>query len=116
MAPRKRRNKSRAKSPAPQTSLNTHAHSLNTSGFAALADEVYLEIISHMPAVPHSYPIIRTSSYLEIRRSRHETLLYLSQTCRSLRRFFRRYLWQRIEVIEGMRIRDEDDTFLDSYA
>ena len=111
MAPRKRRNISRAKSPAPQTSLNAHA--LNTSGFAALADEIYLEIVSYIPAVPIPTKSLDTSSYPEIRRSRHETLLSLSQTCRSLRRFFWRYLWQRIEVREGMKIRDEDDTSLD---
>ena len=40
-----------------------------------------------------------------------ETLLSLSQTSRSLRRFFWRYLWQRIEVREGMKIWDKDEPF-----
>ena len=73
MVPRKRRNISRAKSLAPQTSLNTHVHSLNTSGFAALADELYLEIISYIPAVPIPTQPFDTSLDRETRRSRHET-------------------------------------------
>jgi hypothetical protein len=99
MAHRKRRDVGRVKGSI--TVQSTHAG--NTRGFAALADEIYLEIVSHIPSVP-----IPTSfnleSYPEIRRSRHETLLSLSQTSRSLRRFFWRYLWQHIEVREGMKI------------
>ncbi|KAF8813102.1 hypothetical protein BYT27DRAFT_7251258 [Phlegmacium glaucopus] len=96
-----------------QTSLSAQA--INTRGFPTLADEIYLEIMSHLPSVPIPTPITPESpSYPERRRSRHETLLSLSQTSRSLRRFFWRYLWQRIEVREGMKIRDQDDTEEDS--
>ena len=82
----------------------TSTHAVNTRGFAALADEIYLEILSYIPSVPIPTPEFHSESYPEIRRFRHETLLTLSQTSRSLRRFCWRYLWQRIEVREGMRI------------
>jgi hypothetical protein len=89
----------------------TSTHAVNTRGFATLADELYLEIVSHIPAVPiPTSDSIHLESYPEIRRSRHEIFLSLSQTSRSLRRFFWRYLWQRIEVREGMKIGDKDDT------
>ncbi|KAF8816627.1 hypothetical protein BYT27DRAFT_7127458 [Phlegmacium glaucopus] len=100
----------RLKGPAtPQTSWSTQA--VNICGFPALADEIYLEIISHIPSVPIP---ARFFSHLhpEIRRSRHETLLSLSQTCRSLRRVFLRYLWQRIEVRDGMKVGDGNDTLI----
>ena len=84
---------------------------VNIRGFVALPDEIYLEILSHIPSVPIPTPkSVHLESYPEIRRSRHETLLSLSQTSRSLRRFFWRYLWQRIEVREGMKIGGKDDT------
>ncbi|KAF8798302.1 hypothetical protein BYT27DRAFT_7123135 [Phlegmacium glaucopus] len=109
MAPRKRGG--RLKGPATlQTSSSTQA--VNICGFPALADEIYLEITSHIASVPIPTPISSTS-HPEIRRSRHETLLSLSQTCRSLRRVFLRYLWQRIEVREGMKVGDENDTLID---
>ncbi|KAF8816628.1 hypothetical protein BYT27DRAFT_7154304 [Phlegmacium glaucopus] len=96
-------------SATPQTPLDTQA--VNTSGFPALADEIYLEIISHIPSVPIPTPL-GSPSHPKIRRSRHETLLSLSQTCRSLRRVFLRYLWQRIEVREGMKVGDKNDTLV----
>ena len=103
MAPRKRvgRLKGRA-------TRQARTQPINTCGFPALADEIYLEIMSYIPTVPIPST---TDSYFypELRRSRHETLLSLSQTSRSLRRFFWRYLWQRIEVCEGMKIGDEDE-------
>jgi hypothetical protein len=108
MAPRKRRRVGRELNQlivpvtAPPVPVNTH-------GFANLADEIYLEIVSYIPSVPIPTPS-SSEPYPEIRRSRHETLLSLSQTCRSLRRVFWRYLWQRIEVREGMRIGDEAKT------
>jgi hypothetical protein len=109
MAPRnlKRRGEGRLKGPP------TSPHGANTRGFAALADEIYLEILSSIPSVPIPTSN-RSDSYPEIRRSRHETLLSLSQTSRSLRRFFWRYLWQRIEVGEGMKFWDEDGTSTDT--
>ena len=103
MAPRKRRGKGRLKGQP------TSPHGANTHGFATLADEIYLEILFYIPSVPIPTSI-DSESYPDIRRSRHETLLSLSQTSRSLRRFFWRYLWQRIEVREGMKIWDEDGT------
>jgi len=116
MAPRKRCAAGRLKGPqaaTPQTSLSNQA--VNTRGFPALADEIYLEIISHIPSVliPTSIRSSESPLYPEIRRARHETLLSLSQTSRSLRRFFLRYLWQRIEDREGMKIGDQDDTLVD---
>ena len=106
MAPRKRRVVGRPKAaPPPQTSWSTQA--VNTRGLPTLPDEIYLEIMSHIPSVPIPTPI-KLRSYPETRRSRHETLLSLSQSSRSLRRFFLRYLWQRIEVREGMKIEQDD--------
>ena len=126
MAPRKRRDVGRVKgsidssvtspptSTPPTSTSPTSTHAVNTRGFAALADEIFLEIVSHMPP---SVPIPTLSilkSNREIRSSRHETFLSLSQTSRSLRRFFWRYLWQRIEVREGMKIGNKGDILNES--
>ena len=107
MAPRKRSDVGRVKGSV--TSPPTTTHTVNNRGFAALADEIYLEIVSHIPSVPIPTSI-DLKSYPEIRRSRHETFLSLTQTSRSLRRFFWRYLWQHIEVREGTKIGDKNDT------
>ena len=116
MAPRKRRNMGPSVKGSP-TPPPTFTHVVNSRGFATLADEIYLEIVSHIPSVPiptlHS---IHLGSFPEIRRSRHETFLSLSQTSCSLRRFFWRYLWQRIEVREGMRIWGKDATLKDTHT
>ena len=64
--------------------------------------------MSHLPSVPiPTSESINMESYPEIRRVRHETFLSLTQTSRSLRRFFWRFLWQHIEVCEGMKIGDK---------
>ena len=98
MAPRKRRGPATL---VAQTSLITQVAHLNTRGLPALADEIYLEVISHIPSVP--IPTTEDSPlYAEIRRYRREIFLSLSQTCRSLRRVFLRYVWQRIEVRKGI--------------
>ena len=107
MAPSRKRRGLECSVILPPTS--THARAVNTRGFAALADEIYLEIVSHIPSVPIPTSTF-SESYPEIRRSRHETLLSLTQTSRSLRRFFWRFLWQQIEVREGMKIEDKDGT------
>ena len=106
MAPRKRRGVGFVKGST--TLPPSSSHAVNTRGFAALADEIYLEIVSHIPSVPvPTAESIRMESYPEIRRVRHETFLSLTQTSRSLRRFFWRFLWQHIEVREGMKIGDK---------
>ena len=97
MAPRTRSNRIEMLA---REKMLASGQTFNTSGFAALPDELYLEIISHFPAYP--IPCGRKSFSIEAVRDRHLTLLALSQTCRSLRPAFLRYLWQRIEVYEGM--------------
>ena len=96
----------------------TSTHGVNTCGFATLPDEIYLEIVSYLPSVPIPTRVLDSKwepqHYPRIRRSRHETLLSLTQTSRSLRRFFWRYLWQRIEVREGMKIGDKEETLKDT--
>lgn len=98
MAPRKRKGPA-APVAQPQVA-NTHAS-------LALPNEIYLEIISHIPSVPIPTPLY-SPRYVEMRCSRHKTLLSLSQTCRFLRSVFLRYLWQRIEVREGIRIGENE--------
>ena len=113
MVPRKRRDVGRVKGST--TFPPTFTHVVNSPGFTTLADEIYLEIVSHIPSVPIPTPkSIYLKSYPEIRRSRHETFLSLSQTSRSLHRFFWRYLWQRIEVREGMKFEGKDGTLQNS--
>ena len=72
----------------------------NTTGFPALPDELYLEIVSCFPSapVPTEYRNLDTKAF----RTRLITLFSLSQTCRSLRYVFLPYLYERIEVYEGM--------------
>ncbi|KDR68727.1 hypothetical protein GALMADRAFT_231053 [Galerina marginata CBS 339.88] len=75
---------------------------VNTSGLATFPDELLLELMAHFPAVP--LPDARSSSYYsQAHVERREALLSLSQSCSNLRRFFRPYVWQRIDVVSGMR-------------
>ena len=94
--------------------LPTSTDAVNTCGFAALPDEIYLEIVSHIPSVAIPISIYLEASYSDIRRSRRETIRSLSQTSRSIRRFFWRYLWQHIEVREGVKIVNNDGTLRDT--
>ena len=105
MAPRKRRGPATS---VARTSLISQVAHINTRGLPALADEIYLEIISHIPSVP--IPTTEDSPlYAEIRRYMRETFFSLSQTCRSLRRVFLRYVWQRIEVRKGIKTGENKD-------
>ncbi|KAF8170397.1 hypothetical protein BJ912DRAFT_912141 [Pholiota molesta] len=75
-------------------------HSANTSGLLSLADEIYLEILSHLPAFP--IPNEHRGTDTELYGHRRLVLDALSQTCRTLRRVFLPYRWQRIEVYDRM--------------
>jgi len=71
----------------------------NTRGFPALPNELYLEIVSNLPACPIPHDV-----WVGEERDpyRQLALYYLTQTCRSLRNFFLRYAWERIEAFGGM--------------
>jgi hypothetical protein len=71
----------------------------NTRGFPALPNELYSEILSHLPALPIPQDVWLAE---EPDPYRQLALYHLSQTCRSLRKFFLRYAWERIEVFRGM--------------
>ncbi|KDR77414.1 hypothetical protein GALMADRAFT_95156 [Galerina marginata CBS 339.88] len=78
----------------------------NTRGFPTFPDELFLEVLSYYPT-PCDLVSTEASEYqvadvIEY-ATRRDTLLALSQTCRSLRRFFRPYIWSRIEVCSGIR-------------
>ena len=92
------------------------AGTANTSGLPALPPELLFEIISHFPTVPlplgghdHDRRTAYPAPYLE----RHRTLRVLSQMCRSFRRIFLPYVWEKIEVWATSRVphhRDVPDT------
>ena len=74
------------------------------SGLPVLANEIYLEIASHIPSVPipaETSLFLESHSYPEICCSRHEMLRSLSQVSHSFRDLFQHFLWQGVEVHEG---------------
>ena len=76
---------------------------VNTSGLAVLPDELLLEILSHLPSLPapsEDHSPNDAMAYVQQR----DVFLALSITCQHLRRFFRPYVWRRLEVTSGMRI------------
>ncbi|KAJ3517117.1 hypothetical protein NLJ89_g707 [Agrocybe chaxingu] len=100
MAPRTRSN--RVEKLALQQLLAS-GQPINIHGLPALPDELYLEIASQFPAMPVPTLRIPKGSEAEEYHDRYFTLLSLTQTCQALRRVFLRYLWQRIEVYDGMK-------------
>jgi len=74
----------------------------NSVGLAALPYEIYYEILSNMPAVQILVDTDEDNG--SANHDRRLTLSALSQTCKSLRRFFISHLWERIELYEGMKI------------
>ncbi|KDR77413.1 hypothetical protein GALMADRAFT_245606 [Galerina marginata CBS 339.88] len=77
----------------------------NTRGFPTFPDELFLEVLSYLP-MPRDFVSTPATEYRAAdaieHTTRRDTLLALSQTCRSLRRFFRPYIWSRIEVCSGI--------------
>ncbi|KAF9482387.1 hypothetical protein BDN70DRAFT_919168 [Pholiota conissans] len=88
--------------PSEEVSPTTGRHLVNTRGLPCLADELYLEIISYFPAFP--LPTKHEPKNIKKYGDRRIVLDALSQTCRSLRRVFLRYRWQRIEVYDKMQV------------
>ncbi|KAJ3507701.1 hypothetical protein NLJ89_g6161 [Agrocybe chaxingu] len=85
------------------TSSNSYRVGLNAianaHGLCALPDELYSEIVAHLPSVPILCNLrdpVQECLYTRL------TLSALSRTCRVLRRAIVPHLWQRIEVYDGM--------------
>jgi len=79
----------------------------NSQYLLILPDELLLEIISHFKAVDPLAPD-ETSDVpnppTPHRFGRRDDLIALSKTCRRLRRVFRPFIWERIEVRKGMTV------------
>ena len=86
------------------SSTNTIQAASNSSGFGSLPRELYLEILSHIPPVPIQ-TIGRVKKY-GVGQDYRPTMDSLGRSCRSLRQFFVKYLWRRIEVYDGMKLHD----------
>ncbi|PPQ98072.1 hypothetical protein CVT26_003298 [Gymnopilus dilepis] len=80
--------------------LQVRAHKAK-SQFLTLPLNLYLEILSHFPVLP--VPSEDSRQYdAAIFLSRKSTLFALCKTCRCLRSVFRKHLYQRVEVYDGM--------------
>ena len=86
---------------SPKTRFMSRA-AFNSVSLAALPNEIYYEILSNMPAVQILVDTDEDNGSVD--HDRRLTLSALSQTCRSLRRFFLSHFWERIELYEGMKI------------
>ncbi|KDR77323.1 hypothetical protein GALMADRAFT_139316 [Galerina marginata CBS 339.88] len=94
--------KALAKSDSNQQEVQPAAVPLNAKGIAAFPDELLLEIMHYFPDIP--LPTIEWKPFdADAHIERREALFSLSQSCSNLRRFFRPYIWNRIEVVSGMR-------------
>ena len=71
----------------------------NSVGLAALPNEIYYEILSNISAV--RILVDTNEDNGSVNHDRRFTISALSQTCKSLRRFFISHLWERIELYEG---------------
>ncbi|KAF8968948.1 hypothetical protein BDZ97DRAFT_1754896 [Flammula alnicola] len=91
--------------PVPRESTSTASLSINgnTSGLPVFPDELLLEVLSYYPGT--SKATLKSDAIdVNARLARREALNSLSQTCRNLRKFFRPYIWQCIEVCSGMQV------------
>ena len=87
----------------PRKNAKPGKRGVNTSGLAVLPDELPLEIVSHLPSSPapsENHSSKNAVAYMQER----DLFLALSMSCQRLRRFFRPYVWRRLEVTSGMRI------------
>ncbi|KAF8907644.1 hypothetical protein CPB84DRAFT_1768428 [Gymnopilus junonius] len=82
------------------SSVQAEQHGINTAGLPTFPDELLFEILSHLPTAP-----MPNAGYgpldAECHIVRQQSLLTLSLTCSNLRRFFRPYVWNRIEIISS---------------
>ncbi|KDR79844.1 hypothetical protein GALMADRAFT_136435 [Galerina marginata CBS 339.88] len=82
----------------------------NTKGLPILPDELLLEIMLSYPVSMPDPLSTNIQGYLAVAEEtnkhlkRRAILTALSQTCKNLRRFFRPYIWSRIEVCSGMHV------------
>jgi len=76
---------------------------VNTTGLAVLPDELLLEILSHLPLLPAPSDDHSPNDAMAYVQQR-DVFLALSMSCQHLRRFFRPYVWRRLEVTSGMPI------------
>lgn len=90
--------------PVKEKNLATLGGALNAVGYPALPTELHLEVISYFPIVPvpTHRQLQEVDCDLDALRTRRFTLFSLSHTCRALRHVFLQYVWQRIEVFDGM--------------
>lgn len=72
----------------------------NSLGLAGLPNELFLEIMSHIPV--YSLPKLNWIKD-KYEPDRHFTLVSLSQTCQALRAFFLQHAWRRLEVRDGQK-------------
>ena len=97
LRPRKQRKEAEPKIVEPEK------RGINTSGLAVLPDELLLEIVSYLPSPPAPSKRHEPNDAMAYVQQR-ELFLALSMSCQRLRRFFRPYVWRRLEVTRGMRI------------
>ena len=76
----------------------------NRLGLPIFPNELLLEIISHLNIPPPLPSSSVTVTIVPNPFERREALISLSETCRSLRKFLRPYIWDRIEVRCGMKV------------
>ncbi|KAF8968949.1 hypothetical protein BDZ97DRAFT_1915648 [Flammula alnicola] len=91
--------------PVPRESTSTTSLSINvnTSGLPVFPDELLLEVLSYYPGT--SKATLKSDAIdVNARLARREALNSLSKTCHNLRKFFRPYIWECIEVCSGMQV------------
>ncbi|KAF9482368.1 hypothetical protein BDN70DRAFT_436279 [Pholiota conissans] len=66
-------------------------------GLLGLPDEMFLEIVSHLPAFPMALDR-RTCQNVDVYGHRQQVLDALCKTCAKLRRLFLQHRWKRVEI------------------